>query len=529
MTDNIPASDSPTTPSARADAACAPTHDGRARWLWLGVFLPALVLYAATASRGPQWQDSGWQQVRIVTGQIEHPLGLALTHPVQHYLGRLAILVPWLEPAFAITLVSALAAAVAVANVGTFVALTTGRRSAGIVSAASLALAHTFWQHGTHTESYALIAALLSTEWLALLAYTRTGRPRWLVALALANGLGIATHMLAVLATVVDVVVIGLAGRSGRVGARDLVLTGTAWLCGTLPYTLLILATLIETGDLGGTIRSALVGEFSHAVFNSSISLRSLAMSCGYAVYNFPNLALLLVFVGVGMWRTVTSTLYRVLLAELILHVLFVLRYDIVDQYTFFVPTYAILAVFAGWGVAGLSRRFGGRRGGLVLVVVLASIALNPITYWATSKVLAARGLLRSAVGSKPYRDGYAAFFLPWGIGDDAAERLNQDVFAHAGDNGHVLLGDGMMRYGLLYAQAVSQAPRSVTIESYAATPDDTERERRAALLRKWLGEGQPVILVPRDRDEPDYGVAGAEWRRVGDIYVLDGMAPTAP
>lgn len=68
-------------------------------------------------SPGRQWQDSGWQRCRIVTGQIDHQRGLALVHPVQYYLGRLAIRRPGIEPALAITWVSSIAGAVAVANV----------------------------------------------------------------------------------------------------------------------------------------------------------------------------------------------------------------------------------------------------------------------------------------------------------------------------------------------------------------------------------------------------------------------------
>jgi hypothetical protein len=44
----------------------------------MGAFLIALTLYTATANRGVQLQDSGWQQGRIIAGEIDRPLGLAL-------------------------------------------------------------------------------------------------------------------------------------------------------------------------------------------------------------------------------------------------------------------------------------------------------------------------------------------------------------------------------------------------------------------------------------------------------------------
>ena len=83
---------------------------------WLAVLVVCLVLYCLTANRGAQWQDSGSHILRAVTGELIHPLGLALSHPLHHYLARLATLAPGLDPCLAITLISSLAAAVAVAN-----------------------------------------------------------------------------------------------------------------------------------------------------------------------------------------------------------------------------------------------------------------------------------------------------------------------------------------------------------------------------------------------------------------------------
>ncbi len=76
---------------------------------WLAVFGVFVILFAATANRGPQWQDSGWHIWRVVTHDISHPLGLALAHPLHHWLGRLAVWFNVVEPCFAVTLVSAIA------------------------------------------------------------------------------------------------------------------------------------------------------------------------------------------------------------------------------------------------------------------------------------------------------------------------------------------------------------------------------------------------------------------------------------
>ena len=53
--------------------------------------IAALVLYAATGARDVEWQDPGIHQYRVLTGRLEHPLGLALSHPLHFWAGRAAL------------------------------------------------------------------------------------------------------------------------------------------------------------------------------------------------------------------------------------------------------------------------------------------------------------------------------------------------------------------------------------------------------------------------------------------------------
>ncbi|MHC4696561.1 MAG: hypothetical protein ACYTFA_07460, partial [Planctomycetota bacterium] len=147
---------------------------------WFALFLAAFALYAATASRGAQWQDSGHHILRIVTGESVNPLGLALSHPLHHWLGRLVVVPDILEPCFVITLISSFAAALAVANTFGCVCALTRRRDAALLAAASLALANTFWQMATVVETYTLAAALLSAEIWCLAEYGRSRRAKTL-------------------------------------------------------------------------------------------------------------------------------------------------------------------------------------------------------------------------------------------------------------------------------------------------------------------------------------------------------------
>lgn len=496
--------------------------------IWITGFAIALALYSATAHRGVQWQDAGWQQCRIITGQLDHPRGLALVHPVHYYLGRLAIRLPAIGPALGITLLSSFAGAIAVANVALTLSLLVRNRWAVIVGAAGLMMAHTFWQHATHTESYALTAALLTTEWLLLAVFAVTGRSGCLPLLALTNGLGIATHLLAVLALPMDIVIMVWAVRRRRCTLRLALGAAALWLLGTLPYSELVLAMYLETGSLTETLHSALLGSYASNVLNTRLTLHNVLLSVGYVAYNFPGLTIPLALLGARAalsGRLFPHWVGRVLLGELLIFTLFVARYPIVDQYTFFFPIYMILALLAGIGLAAVLERASDRRRNYMVGAAALTVAWTPIVFLGTSYTLAASGSLRSLVGNKPYRDGYRAFFLPWGVGDNAAQQLNAALSELSGPDSVIVIGDSMIAHGIRYAQVVGQLPSTVQLVTLAALPSHESIDALHVLLTDASRAGRTVLFVPRDRDLPNAPVDGADWERLGDVYRLVRLA----
>ncbi len=499
-------------------AACASPFS-----VWLVAFLAALALYVATACRGVQWQDSGSQQLRIVTGQLDHPLGLALTHPLQYYLGRAAIRLRFLEPAFAITLVSSLAAAVAVANLAAALKTLTRQALPAAIAAAAFALSHTFWQHATHTESYALVAAFLAAEWLCLARFAVGGGGRWLILLALFNGLGIANHPLALLATPVDAVVIAWAVRGGRLPRRAAAAVGL-WIAGTLPYSALVVATALRTGDWAGAIHSALFGRYAADVLNTRIGARTILTALGFVAYNLPGLTIPLAVYALVACRDVPKVFSRAIAAQLVLYGLFVVRYTITDQYSYFFPVYALLAVLAGAGLAHRTARGPAAWRRPVLALAGITALWTPLVYVAAARVAASRGVLASRIPNKPYRDGYRAFLLPWGVGDRYGEAVNEHATRLAGGDGLILVADPMIEFGVRYAEALGRIPRDVRIRPIELAANEPVVAERRELLSAYIRRGRPVVLVPRDRDHPRTCVPEAKWRRDGDLYVLERL-----
>lgn len=493
--------------------------DARGAWKWwLLAFVAALSLYVATSNRGVQWQDSGWQQYRILTGSIEHPLGLALTHPLQFFLGRLFVLSLPIEPAWATTLVSALAGAIGVANLVLLIRLTTGVRIAAVLSGLSLMLAHTYWQYATLTESYTLVVALLTSEWLCWAMFVRTRHSGWLVLLAGASGLGVANHMLAALAIPINALAVIAVVLRERKRAWLLLVTPLVGLLALAPYGVLVVQSGLASGDWAETLRSAAFGRFQNQVLNASMSLRQLSLAAGYVIYNFADLTLLAALIGWRWPAGAFAVLKRIVLTQGVLYLLFALRYDIVDQYTFFIPSYAALAVLSGWGWAWCAAKTKQKyMAGFMLGLGLLLVAIKPLTYYEVAEFARQEGLFQRLVRNAPYRDGYASYFLPWSVSDRAAEEIVTQAAELAGPHSVILTEISMVHHALLYARATGRLPEGVTIGLVVQNHHPFEDKVREALR-----DGDAVILVPRDRDQPRYSSLDGVWLRAGDLYVLD-------
>lgn len=487
-------------------------------WWWLIAFLVGLALYAGTANAGPQWQDSGWQQYRMASGTIQHPFGLALTHPLQYHLGRAAMSVLPIEPAWAATLVSSFFGAIGVANIVLLLRLTCSSKLAALVAGCSLLMSHTYWQYATLTESYTLVVALLSAEWLCLAMFIRTRHSIWLLALAVASGLGVSNHLIATLAIPVNAFVVLSICWSEKQRLWLVLITPVMGLIAMTPYLLVVIQDGLGSGDWAQTIRSALFGNFQDQVLNTSLTLQKIVFASAYVFYNFADLTLLGVFLW---WRSAVGSfalLQRAVAAQALIFLLFAFRYDVVDQYTFFIPSYATLALLSGWGwnrivVSNAKKHWPI----LVLVSALILTLSKPGIYYTVSEVLSSQGALSSLVKNRPYRDGYAGFFLPWSSVDQSAEKIVTQATKLSSEKGVVLTEIGMIRHALFYAQATGQLSENVTICQVVIGIN-----KCPAVESDALAAGQSVILIPEDRDQPAYHSPQGVWVREGDLYRLD-------
>jgi hypothetical protein len=193
-------------------------------------------LYAATAYPDLAGGDSGELAAAVATGGVIHPPG----YPLYALVGRLFVALPLSSSvAGRLNLLSAVCDAVAAGLLCAAVARRSASRAAGLVAAASFALAPAVWRYAICAEVFALnnlLGALLL--WLAV-RYDEGAERRFAVAGALVCGLGLSNHHTFVLAAL-PVAAWALArGRSDLLRARAVGALAGAAAIGLLPYAYL--------------------------------------------------------------------------------------------------------------------------------------------------------------------------------------------------------------------------------------------------------------------------------------------------
>lgn len=486
----------------QAQSAADAASPGRPLAAWLAVATAAFLLYAITAARTIQWQDFGQFTLRIVEGELFNELGLALAHPLHFWLGQLALSALPLQPPHAIAMLSALAGAVTLANVFGCVRSLTRRADAALLAALGLAFANTFWRMSTFPECYTVTTALLSAELWCLALFLRsdnepgsTANPRWLVAACFFNGLGLANHNLALLTIPVLGIVALRALLRKQIHFDTFAFACLAWFLGASPYIALIGIETRQAGSFVTALKSALFGKhYADEVMSASFSVKLAGISAAFTVLSFFNLTLPLA--AAGLWRVAADRARRPLWlawsAALVIHVLFVLRYNVVDQHTFLLPTYTLVALFAGVGFAALAKRWGERTAGRVFVAGLVLALAAPGVYLAAASLARSQDVLGDMARSKPYRDDYRYLFVPWGAGDTSALRLADHALELAGDDGVVLIGGRMTRFILGY-ETRQRGLDGVTL--FEATPD------KPIPWRDW--RGRPIVWIPASTQSP--------------------------
>ncbi|MFH1747866.1 MAG: DUF2723 domain-containing protein [Planctomycetota bacterium] len=496
----------------------------------------ALLVYLATCMPGVGWQDSGIHQYRILTGWLENPRGLALSHPVHYWLGRglLAVPLPLGEPAYRLNLLSVLAGAAGVGLLAATVAAVSRRLSAAYLAAAVLLVAHIYWQMSVTTEVYAVDVALLTLEWYLLWRFISGGSPWFIVAVFAVNGLHVANHLFGLLALVPYVLLALQRVWRRQLAVRWLLAGALAWLVTCTPYWALVLAYYVRTGDIATTLRSTFFGGsergggWADDVLNVGLPLGHLKIVVLTLGYNFPSLVLPIGLAGVLRPTRGRGRAFRwVLIGQTLIMGGFLVRYTVPDIHTFFMPICALVALWFGLGVDRLLNGIRGQRTRRWVVGLLAlNAAIPPVVYAVFPEVARQRGWMRSRMRDIAHRDEYAHFFRPWRGGDDSPAVFAREALDRIAPAGW-LLAEDTTAYTTAYTYWVHGGPPDVRIYgdrtclNLSGRPylSDTE-------LAEFLAVGGQVVVVPGEVTERIWGGRFVLDRSRNDFWLVHPERP---
>jgi hypothetical protein len=485
---------------------------------WYGVVLcGALLLYAISCAPGPLWQDSGLIQYRIWHSDIEGFLGLAVAHPLFYILAIGVKFIPLGEFAHRVNIVSAIAAALAVANMFLLVRLWLGRNFPAVIAAVTLAFSHTFWRHASIAETYTLWAALFLAELIVLLQYTRTNRVGYLYWLGLLNGLAIAVHMLAFIPLLCYAVFVTVLLVKKNINFKNLAIIILLWIVGALPYEYLIVTNIIRTGDITGTLASVVFGNrWRGAVLNTSLSLRVAKENLLYIFLNFPTPNLLLFFAGCfAIFRLSLKRGFRlVLLGLIVLFFVFAFRYTVPDRYAFFMPFYCMVSILIGVGTYFLQMRIKNK----AFVPLVLLFGLLPVGVYAVAPALAKKAQFDIGTRNEiSYREDYKYFLQPWKTGYDGAEKFADEALSFVEKNA-VIYADVTTVGPLLYAQEVKGKRPDVKIVSGTVNSKDSPRFDEQS-IEKLLQQRSVYVVSAEPGYCPAFMLDNYELKRVGILW----------
>ena len=494
----------------------APSSGRAHRLRWAVLFFGSFAFYLLSATPNVQWQDAGDFVLRVIRGQVIDEQGLCRSHPLHFWLCTFAMKVlPFTIP-FSCAAVSALGGAITVANVYGIVKCLTNVTSAAWLAATGLLLAHSFWRFSCFIEVYSVSAALLTAETWCLIRWDQTRKPAWLIAMFFFNGLGLANHDLALLSLPVIGIVFLIAWGRRQASFRTAVLGLLAWLAGSCIYLVMVFQDAHESG-WRHAILSATVGVFADQVKGNSLVLFYTTMTIALTLLSFPNLMLPAAVLGVlrGRRMGIGSISFFAILGSLFMHTLFVLRYNVIDQYTFAIPAYGLLTVLSGLGFAVVQLRWPVAVRGKILGLAAGLLALAPVTYIVTATV--ARHfhvLLGPYARNKPYRDDYRYLLIPWARGEDSASHMSNRALDLAGKNGLII-------------EPIETKSFTIEYQLYVRKWDSVELIDKISpeKIAQHVAAHQPVVYVPYNVDQLPPAVAAGRWQRVEDLYVLQPAA----
>ncbi len=477
-----------------------------ATWRLIGLVSLVLGVYILTAQRGVSWQDSGEFQYRVLVHDYFWISGIARAHPAYIAGAELFVsLFPKTHFFYALNLFSGLGMSLALLLLVRLFALMQFKTSTAILAVLTLGLSHMAWWLSTVAEVYTWSLALLMAEVLCLLNICKLKDDKALThitawgALAMLNGFHASLHNFAFLnLPIYSILFVYLYAKKGFLQAAYTLFSAACfWLLGACLLLTLFQLEWATTQSFAATLRSLLFGyDYSAVVVGTRFINWPLAkMNLALASISFLNP--LWLFAGLaGRTRTQYACFKMALLGLTVIHAVFWIRYFVPDQATFILPSLALLTIWVGIGLdsAKVQRKY-------VILLCSVIIVTSITTPVLIQKLLQTQHGMVKRLRELPFREENSYWLFPWKNNEHSAARFVDHVCAIL-KVGDVLIADNTAAGPIMAAQAAGLLSANIRIMAFStdATAEEVyhliKADKRVYIVSPVAGYASSALLT---------------------------------
>ncbi len=493
----------------------------------VALFAAFLALYLTTLQPGLSWGDGIKIQQEAITGESfvfsemapsrfapdplpfaklgvaawDHPLYVMLVYGLTRLVAesnRLWVVNAW----------SALTGSACVAMLFSLCYLHTKQIAGSLLGALFLGLSHTFWFHSVTPEVYGTYSLFVLVNIYFYSLYETSHNRIDLAISALALGLAISTHLLAVLLLPVYGVILFISRRRhGQtwLRANTLAVVAIGGLVGCLPF-LLQLIRMLRSFSLAEIVSASSGGNFTTGMASIATLLSlptSLASYVGLLLYQFGPIGVVLGAIGFLRGRHVSAGLHLKGVALYLVYVSFGLYYRVVEQFAHFQNANIAWAILIASGFGSLTLGKSSRSGRSLSLLALASVVIMPVVYSFAPAFFRSMAFDEGAFGipnvGTTQRDGLTFYLNPPKPSERFAEEFGQSLLRDLPSDAVVLAQwwEDTDEYLILrYYQEVMGARSDIKLLGWATLyPDQFDVALATAEIRAAINS-RPVYLA---------------------------------
>ncbi len=419
------------------------------------------ILYFLTVQSGVSWQDSGFLQWRIYYKDIIGEGDIALSHPLYIWLGH------WfsgtlsrfllVEAPTASNIMSALWMALTLRVFFRVAYALSKSVTAAALATLTFGFAHMTWWLSTITEIYTMSLFFIACEidYTVRVLRDKELNPSAWIGVAISSGLGFAVHNFSLLSLPVTFAALLFRGirytNSAGNKYKNIKISFTLilsvisifiWTMASSPIWKLAISAKINGAATLSVIKSILVGQYGGAVagggtlswkytlFNLAIASFSFLLPCWWIFIKEVTAKIRAEKGILNLIKKISGDISAemvYILALLLVHGLFFVRYRVPDQALFLLPTLLITSLLLAKVLGNVKFEMPySIAGGTVLAALVVPLAVNFILHITPieNKILSSRARLL------PYRDELRYWVLPWKHNETSAEDFAEKVIS---------------------------------------------------------------------------------------------------